>query len=164
MKHFILSVFVFILAVTGVSAQKTLPSVSIKNLDGKSLDIQSVAGHGKITVISFWATWCGPCKKELDEVNKVYADWQKKYNMELVAITIDDSRGLPKVKPMVAEKRWSYTVLSDANSDLKSALNIPNVPYTLLLDGAGNIVWSHSGYVPGDEKELEAQLAALAKK
>jgi cytochrome c biogenesis protein CcmG, thiol:disulfide interchange protein DsbE len=164
MKQLILSVLVVALASTSLLAQKTLPSVSIKNLDGKSIDIKSVAGHGKITVISFWATWCGPCKKELDEVNKVYASWQEKYNMELFAVTIDDARGLPKVKPMVAEKRWSYTVLSDANSDLKSALNIPNVPYTLLLDGAGHIVWSHSGYVPGDEKELEAKIAELAKK
>ncbi len=156
----------FILSIsfaTGINAQKTLPSVEVKTLDGKSINIQEFGKKGKITVLSFWATWCAPCKKELDAIADVYEDWKKKYDVEVVAITIDDARALPKVKPMVEQKGWKYTILSDANQDLQRALNVPSVPQSFLLDEKGNIVYSHSGYVAGDEDELEEKIKELKK-
>lgn len=146
---------------TAASAQKVLPEVSVKTLEGQSVDVRTLPTSGRITVISFWATWCAPCKKELDAVSEVYEEWQKKYNVDLIAVSIDDARGAAKVKPMVEQKLWDYLVILDSNGDLKNALNIQNVPYTLLLDQKGNIVWTHSGYIPGDEKELEKEIAKL---
>ncbi|MEM9824762.1 MAG: TlpA disulfide reductase family protein [Bacteroidota bacterium] len=143
---------------------KTLPSVNIKNLDGKTVNIQDFAKNGKITVLSFWATWCHPCKRELDAIADLYPDWQDDYDMELVAITIDDARSMRKVKPLVETKGWEYLVLSDANEDLKRALNFQTVPMTLLLDQNGNIVYEHNSYSPGDEIELEDKIKLLAGK
>lgn len=156
----------FILSIcflTDIQAQKTLPSVEVKTLDGKSINIQEFGKKGKITVLSFWATWCAPCKKELDAIAEVYEDWKKNYDVEVIAITIDDARALPKVKPMVEQKGWQYTILSDANQDLQRALNVPSVPQSFLLDTKGNIVYSHSGYVAGDEDELEEKIKELKK-
>ena len=147
---------------TATFAQKSLPSVNIKTLDGQSVDIQDYAKNGKITVLSFWATWCSPCKKELDAIADVYPDWVEEYDMELVAVTIDTRRALAKVGPMVQSKGWEYTILSDANKELQQALNFQTVPHTILLDQEGNIVYSHSGYVPGDEYELEDKIKKLA--
>ncbi len=144
--------------------KKTLPDVSIKNLDGESVNIQKYAQDGKITVISFWATWCHPCKRELDAIADLYPDWQEAYDVELVAITIDDARSMRKVKPMVETKGWEYTILSDVNEDLKRSLNFQTVPMTFLLDQEGNIVYEHSSYTPGDEYELEDKIKALAAK
>jgi cytochrome c biogenesis protein CcmG, thiol:disulfide interchange protein DsbE len=146
-----------------IFAQTALPPVQVKTLDGHSFDIQSLAKRGKPVVISFWATWCSPCKKELDAVSEVYEDWQKEYGVDLVAITIDDARALPKVKPMVETKGWKFEILSDVNGDLKRALNFPSVPQTYLLDKNGKIVYTHSGYVPGDEDELEKHIKELNK-
>ena len=146
-----------------VSAQGSLPDVSLKSLDGKTVNAQDLGKRGKIVVLSFWATWCSPCKKELDAISEVYEDWQKKYNMDLVAITIDDARALSKVKPMVETKGWTFEVLSDVNGDLKRALNFPSVPQTFLINQEGKIVYSHSGYLPGDEEELEKHIAELKK-
>jgi len=146
------------------SVKKTLPDVSIKNLDGESVNIQKYAQDGKITVISFWATWCHPCKRELDAIADLYPEWQEEYDVELVAITIDDARRMRKVKPMVETKGWEYTVLSDVNEDLKRSLNFQTVPMTFLLDQEGNIVYEHNSYTPGDEYELEDKIKALAEK
>jgi len=144
--------------------KKTLPEVFIKNLDGEKVNIQEYAQNGKITVISFWATWCHPCKRELDAIADLYPEWQEEYDVEMVAITIDNARSMQKVKPMVETKGWEYTVLSDVNEDLKRAMNFQTVPMTFLLDQAGNIVYQHNSYTPGDEYELEDKIKALVKK
>jgi len=140
-----------------------LPDINVKTLDGESINIQEFGENGKITVISFWATWCLPCKKELDAIAEMYPEWQEDYNMELVAITIDNARGLSKVRPMVEEKGWEFEILSDAGENLKRALNFQTVPQTFLLNQAGEIVYSHSGYAPGDEFELEDKIKKLAQ-
>ena len=131
-------------------AQKTLPSVNVKTLEGQTLNVQELGKSGKITVISFWATWCSPCKKELDAIKDYYEDWQKEYNMELVAISVDDARTAAKIPSMISEKEWSYRVLVDSNKEFSMAANVSSVPYTLLLDKNGNIVYEHVGYAPGD--------------
>ena len=141
-----------------------LPAVDVKTLDGESINIQEFGENGKITVISFWATWCLPCKKELDAIAEMYPEWQEDYDMELLAITIDNARGLSKVRPMVEEKGWEFEILSDAGENLKRALNFQTVPQTFLLNQEGEIVYSHSGYAPGDEFELEDKIKKLAGK
>ncbi len=145
------------------TATATLPSVTVKKLDGTAVNIQDYAKTGKITIISFWATWCGPCIKELDNINDLYDDWQKKYGLQLVAVTIDDSRNIPKVQPFVTAKGWPYTILTDENKDLARACNVNNPPQTILLDQNGNIVYVHNGYVEGNEIELEAEIKKLIK-
>lgn len=152
------------LAIAGYAQGKTLPSVNIKTLEGQTINVQDLGKTGKITVISFWATWCSPCKKELDAISEVYEDWQKKYNMELVAISTDDARSAAKVPGVVEAKEWKYRILLDSNKELSIAANIQSVPYTFLLDQQGNIVFEHIGYAPGDEDELEEKIAALAGK
>ncbi len=153
-----------LLAVAGYSQSKTLPSVNIKTLEGQTVNVQSLGQTGRITVISFWATWCSPCKKELDAISEIYEDWQKKYNVDLIAISTDDARSAAKVPGVVSEKGWPYRVLLDSNKELSIAANIQSVPYTFLLDQKGNIVYEHIGYAPGDEDELEERIAKLAGK
>lgn len=165
MNHlkFVSLVFVLLLGMT-LNAQNTMPEVSVKDLNGASVAIKDYVDNGKITVFSFWATWCSPCKRELDAIADYYEDWQADYNMELVAVTIDNARALPKVKPMVESKGWEYDILSDVNEDLKRSLNFQTVPMTFVVDQNGKIVYTHSGYNPGDEYELEEKLKELAGK
>jgi len=162
MKYLVL--FALTISSFALSAQSAIPSVEVKTLSGEKVNIQDFANNGKITVLSFWATWCSPCKRELDAIADVYEEWQEEYNAELVAITIDDARALPKVKPMVESKRWDYTILSDVKQDLMRGLNFQNVPMTFLINQAGEVVYTHSGYAPGDEYELEDKIKALAGK
>jgi len=143
MKLIKLFALVFAVCITSTSfGQQNLPNVNVKDLAGKTVNIQDFANNGKITVISFWATWCSPCKKELDAIADMYEDWQADYDMELVAVTIDNARALSKVPAMVETKGWDYIVLSDAKQELQRALNFQSVPQTFLINEKGEIVYS----------------------
>jgi len=146
-----------------VSAQKSIPSVDLKNLDGQVVISNSFIKNGKITVLSFWATWCTPCKRELEIYHEIYDDWIEKYDLEIVAVTIDNARQLPKIKPLLAQAGWKFTILSDVNQDLMKQLNFTFIPQTYILDKEGNVVFSHSGFAAGDEYEMEKILDELVK-
>ena len=148
----------------GLIAQSGLPDVTIKTLDGKSVKLDQAVKKGKITVLNFWATWCNPCKKELDTIKELYPEWQEKYDVEFIAISIDNAGNLRKVKPMVAQKGWKYTVYTDEQGDLMRALNFQTIPQTFLLDKDKKIVYAHNGYVAGDEEDLEAAIKKAAGK
>jgi thiol-disulfide isomerase/thioredoxin len=147
-----------------ILGEKTLPSIVLSDINGKKVNVADYGKTGKITVISFWATWCIPCKKELTNMADMYDDWKKKYNVQIIAISIDDSRNSTKVKPYVDGQRWTYDVLLDVNQDVKRDLNIQSVPFSVLVDKNGKIVYTHSGYVDGDEYVLEDEIVKLIKK
>jgi cytochrome c biogenesis protein CcmG/thiol:disulfide interchange protein DsbE len=150
------------LSLQSLQAQDALPSMQIKDMDGNMVNVKDLADSNHLTIISFWATWCGPCIKELDQIQQVYAEWQEKYKAQLIAVTVDDSRNTRKVKPMVIGRGWTYKVLMDENQDLARSLNVNNPPMTFLINKKGQIVYSHQGYVPGAEDELEKKLQEAA--
>ena len=112
---------------------------------------------------SFWATWCKPCKKELDAISENYTDWQKETGVKLIAVSVDDARSIAKVPTDVKTKGWEYEIYTDENGDLQRAMNVNNVPHTFIVDGAGNIVYSHNSYAEGDEDVLFENIKKLAK-
>ena len=135
-KKLILSLFVIaFFTVSSFSQNRTLPSVKVKNLKGSLVNIQTIENDGNPIVISFWATWCKPCKKELNTIAEVYEDWQEETGVKLVAISIDDSRSVSKVKPYVNSSGWEYEIYLDPNRDLSRSLGVSTVPHTFLLDG-----------------------------
>ncbi len=165
MKHLSVLLLALLAAVVTIHAQKTLPSVNVKTLDGKTVNLKEYAAQsGKTIIIDFWATWCSPCKKELDDIAELYPDWQKAYNVELLAITIDNQRALPKVPGIVETKGWEYTIFAGNEEEMRSAFNFQTIPQTLVADKNGNIIFEHNGYVSGDEVELEKVVAKAAGK
>ncbi len=140
-----------------------IPAATLKNLSGSKVNSNTFNNNGKPMIISFWATWCKPCKKELDAIHEEYAALVKETGVKLIAISIDDARSSGKVVTDVKSKGWEYDVFIDENQDFKRAMNVNNVPHTFLVDGEGNIVWSHNSYAEGDEEELYNHVRALAK-
>lgn len=88
---------------------------------------------------------------------------EKNYNIQIIAISIDDSRNAMKVKPFIEGKKWPYIVLLDVNGDSRRTLGYQNPPYTVIVDKDGNIVYKHLGYTEGDEFELENKIKELKK-
>jgi cytochrome c biogenesis protein CcmG, thiol:disulfide interchange protein DsbE len=131
-----------------------LPNVNVVDLGGKKVNTASLTNNGKPYIISFWATWCKPCVKELTAIAEVYSEWQEETGMKLVAVSIDDSRSSAQVKTLVNGKGWDYEVLLDQNSDFKRAMNVNAVPHTFIVNGKGEIVWQHTTFSEGSELEL----------
>jgi len=145
--------FICILFLTPSYGQKLIPNSALKTLGGKTVYILDEISKDKITVLSFWATWCVPCINELDAISDVYEEWQEITDVELIAISTDDARTQKRIRPMVNGKGWPYKILLDKNQELKRALNISTVPQTIILKDS-KIIYVHSGYSPGVEDEL----------
>ena len=148
-----LLVLVCFLCYNTAFSQTTIPNTNLTTLNGKSVKIQDEISKDKITILSFWASWCMPCINELDAISEVYEDWQEDFNMELIAISTDDARTQKRIRPMVNGKGWPYKILLDKNQELKRALNISTIPQIIILKDS-KIIYIHSGYSPGVEDEF----------
>ena len=132
MKTRIIALLFFIITTTTYSQNKLLPSVDVKTINGKSININSIDNDEMPIVINFWATWCKPCKKELNNIAEVYDEWQDETGVKIIAISIDDTRSMSKVAPYVNSVGWEYEVYLDPNGDLKRAMGVSTVPHTFL--------------------------------
>jgi thiol-disulfide isomerase/thioredoxin len=128
---------------------------SIENTNGETIDLNQ-----GFYLINFWATWCGPCLKELDAISDEYEDWQEETGVTIVAISIDDSRTSKRVQSLVSGKGWEYEIVKDQNQDLKRTFNVINPPHNIIVKD-GKILYEHSGYSPGDEAYLLEKLIEL---
>ena len=147
-----------------IFSQNTIPSVRVQELNGKWIQSDKLATSGKPLIVSFWATWCKPCVKELTAIDEKLPEWQKETGVQLVAVSIDDSRSSSKVAPFVSGRGWDFKVVLDVNGDLKRALNVISVPHTLLYDANGKLFWQHASYAEGDEAELYRKINEAVKK
>ncbi len=150
------------LAIAFVS-QAQLPSVKLRDINGQTVDTSTLSNDGKPMIVSFFATWCKPCLRELKAINDVYEEWQEETGVRLVAISIDEGQNSSKVRPLAEGEGWEYQVLLDPNGEMKRALGIQMIPFVMVLDGQGNIVYQHNGYTDGGEEELIAKVRELAK-
>src|SRR4051812_35976985 len=92
-----------------------IPSATVKKLDGSKINSNTFSNNGKPIIISFWATWCKPCKKELDAIAENYPEWVKETGVKLIAVSIDDPRSSSKVVTDVKTKGWEYEIYLDEN-------------------------------------------------
>lgn len=142
-------------------ASAALPSVKLKNLQGKPVDTAKLSNGGKPMVISFFASWCKPCKRELAAIHEVYPDWVEETGVKLIAISTDKAQEAAKVKSYVDSEGWEYEVLLDPNSDFLRAMGIQQIPHLLIIDGQGKVVESRSGYTDGSESHVIEKLREL---
>lgn len=142
------------LCLVSLGAYAQLPSVQLKDLEGKTVNTAELSNNGKPFVISFFATWCKPCNRELKAIHEQYADWQEETGMKVIAVSIDQAQNINKVKPMVDGEGWEYEVLLDPNSEFRRAMGVQMIPHVFIIDGKGKIAESRSGYTDGAESHL----------
>ena len=160
MKRIFILFFAFAAA---LSVQAQLPKVVLKDIHGKSVSTDTLSNNGRPFIIDFFATWCKPCNRELDAISEVYVDWQRETGVKIIAVSIDQAQNTNKVKPLVDNHGWEYEVLLDPNGDLKRAFGIQMIPFVLIVDGKGNVVYKHQGYTDGAEEELIVKVRELIK-
>ena len=162
MKKVVLSLIFMAIAGIAMAQNATLPqNITIKALDGTSVQTSAIQNDGKPMIISFWATWCKPCNRELSAIAEVYEEWQEETGVKIFAVSIDQAQNINKVKPLVDQNEWEYDVLLDPNSELLKALGGQMIPFVVVCDGTGKVVSKHSGYTDGAENELIEEVRKL---
>ena len=156
--------FIFLVVGTLSGVAQQIPSVQLKDLNGRTIDTSTLNNDGKPFIISFFATWCKPCLMELEAIKEVYEDWQEETGVKLYAISIDDAQNSLKVGPEARAKGWPFEILLDPNSDFKRALGVNPIPAVFVVDGNGKIVSSRTGYTSGAEGHLIEEVRKLLKK
>ncbi len=155
------SIFNSQFSIGSIAAQ--LPAITLKTMDGQTVKTDTLNNQGKPFIISFFATWCKPCNRELSAIQEVYDEWKAETGVKLIAVSTDQAQNINKVKPLVDEHGWEYDVLLDPNSDFRRALGIQMIPFTLIIDGKGKIVYKHNGYTDGAEEELIEKVRELTQ-
>ena len=154
MKKLIIMLLILLLP-TLLSAQN-LSRIKLKTVSGKQFVMKNNL-QNDATIILFWATWCIPCKKEFKAIQKLIDKYPDK-TIEVITISQDTPRSISKVKSFVRSHSYKFTFLLDPNKDIATKHLINSVPYSIILDKKGKVIFSHSGYLKGDEIELEKQL------
>ena len=140
-----------------------IPSVDIKKLNGGIINTSEFDNDNSPIIISFWATWCKPCKQELENIHEVYDDWREETNVKLIAISIDDARNQAKIKPLVNSKGWEYEIYQDSNREFATKMGVNPIPHTFLLNGNKEIIWDHVTYSDGDEEKLYEKILEITQ-
>jgi len=154
-----LIIFIVILSNYSNCWCQQFPAVTIKDIAGKEIAFPNLVGENGDTaiIISFWATWCGPCVMELTNINEQLSERHITTPFKFLAISVDDERTVSKVKSFVKAKGWVFDIYLDTNNDLKRALNINDMPHVLIIQNS-KIIYQHTGYVAGAEEELFEKL------
>ena len=142
-----------------------IPQLDLKTLDGQVFNTENIDNGDNPIILSFWATWCKPCIKELTAYNEHYIDWHEETGVKIIAVSVDNARSMARVAPFVNGRGWTdIQFYLDPNQDFKREMNIINVPHTLLLNKDNEVVWQHTSYSEGDEYEVYDQLIELSEK
>lgn len=140
-------------------AGKAAPDFSLRDLSNQPQTLSQY--RGKVVLVNFWATWCGPCKVEMPHLQAMYEELGSK-GFVVLGISADDSRSASAVKPTAMSFGLKYPVLQDKDSAVVSQYNpSKTLPYNVVVDRLGNIANVFSGYNPGDEVKVKAAVVAL---
>lgn len=146
----------FLPRANGADATERAPDFTLRDMDGAEHKLSSY--QGKVVLLSFWATWCGPCMVEMPHLQKMY-DAYKDKGFVLLSISADDARSSSRVKPLIKSKGFTFPVLLDTQSTVVTQYNpSKTLPFLELLDPNLMVIWRHQGYTPGDEVETEAKV------
>lgn len=145
-------------AVEAPDARTPVPEFSLDDLDGDEVSLSDF--QGKVVVISFWATWCGPCLQELPHM-QIIAN-ENADDVVVLAITTDGPDTLSEVRNIVRRNRWTMPILLDQDGSVMAQLNPRGTqPFTMFIDRNGNLADSHEGYSSGDEVGHAETVATL---
>ena len=143
---------------------QSIPDVTVENMKGVKVSAKTICLAGKPTVVSLWATWCKPCIRELDAVSEVLEDWREEVDFRYAAVSIDDARTVSSARSFVSARGWDgIDFFFDSNAELRRRLNVSSIPYVLIYDAEGKLVYSHMGFHSGVEEEIFSQLKKIAE-
>lgn len=147
MKRTLLAIVTFGLALNLVAQE--LPKTQVTDLNtGRQAAFNDIFEKGKVTLVSFWATWCIPGKREVRTIARNMAGWKKQADFNYIAVAVDQQdAGLART--FEQQQGWHFPVYTDPDNDLKRLLNFHPLPFIMIVDKKGKIVFTHTGYDDG---------------
>ena len=158
-KRFVLVAMIFTAMYADKQRNIMLPDLSVRLLDGKQVRLSALLEEGPL-LVSFWATWCAPCKKEMIFLEEFHQKYNE-YGFRVLAISTDSPKSMSKVKSYIRAKKYTFMVGLDPNQEIAKKMNALLMPTTLILSKDRKVSWYHQGFIPGDEKEIEAQIRTV---
>jgi cytochrome c biogenesis protein CcmG, thiol:disulfide interchange protein DsbE len=136
-----------------------MPEIGLKDTRGNRVDLNSL--KGKVVIVDFWASWCGPCKQEMPILEKLY----KKYkDRGLVVVGVSVDQDLANVKTFLKTMPVSFPIAHDGGHEVANRFKPPKMPSSYIVDRNGVVRHVHGGYRDGDAAKFEAEVTALLGK
>ena len=132
---------------------------TITTIKNKKVELEKLYSKGPV-LISFWALWCEPCKEEMRHLNQIYKKY-KDNGFTILGINQDSPKSVSKVRAYVASHKIDFPIALDPDFQYLQKMNGQSIPYLLLFDTNGKIVYKNVGYLPGDESKLENEIRKL---
>ena len=163
MKKAIVSMMVVMLLATSglttalaLSAGQPMPEIGLTTLDGKKVTAQAL--RGKVVVVDFWATWCGPCKVELPILQKLYQKYGKQ-GLLVVGVSVDrDAGNLPK---FLSKLGVTFPIAHDAGHSVAERFKPAKMPSSFIVGRDGIVKFVHAGFNAEDAAVFEKEIASL---
>ena len=131
------------------------PDFTLAQLDDGNVTLSKL--HGRIVVMDFWATWCGPCRFSLPSLEVIY---QQYHDRGVSVLLINQGEKAEAVRQW-AQRRFTAPILLDRDSHVGTQYDVQGIPKLVLVDQSGNILYEHEGYGGGLERNLKAILDKL---
>ena len=145
-------------ASSAIAPATIAPDFTLRTMDGPNLRLQEQ--RGRVVLVNFWATWCGPCRQEMPHLNRLYEKYRASGFVMLGVNVDDDSRNAAEVAAKLGLK---FPVLLDTDKRVSKLYALETMPSTVLIDRDGRIQYLHRGYVTGYEDTYEKQIRELLK-
>ena len=136
---------------TGTEVGALMPEYSAMWLDGSKFELETKRGN--VVLLNLWATWCGPCRFEIPELQQIHNRYAPK-KFEVIGVSVDES-GVESVRDFVKEHEMTYPIVLDAEGKLASVFQTSVLPTSVVLDRSGKIVWKKFGAIMPDDPELK---------
>jgi len=127
-----------------------------ETLENEEIEFSEVYSNGP-TLVNFWALWCKPCRAEMRHLQGIYDKYKDK-GFTILGINQDSPRSVAKVKSFVSSHKLTFPIITDANQEIFQQFNGQSIPLSVLYNNEGEVVYTHVGYLPGDEAELESEI------
>lgn len=139
---------------TGTEVGSMMPEYTAANLDGSKFEL--AGKRGKVVLVNLWATWCGPCRFEIPELQRIHDAYAAR-GFEVVGVSVDEGE-VAAVQEFVNEQKMRYPVAHDPQGTLANVLQTSVLPTSILIDRNGKIVWKKVGAILEKDEELKSAI------
>ncbi len=155
MKYPVTAILLLCFFIGSSQNNEILPDIQIYNQKGKKVKLHKSLQEDKISVISFWATWCKPCLSELRSYSTNYENWKEDLNLEIYTIAVEDPIMMDKARSYAEMHNWDFQQFYDERAQATKTFGFENLPYTLVYAPDKSLIYSSNNYLQGDEQKLE---------